>query len=159
VNIADDSATSGLSALNFERSQRQRRDYAKAWGIAPGRKQKMVLVADERHLARAGQVKRSKQSTKAAANDDYAFLFVRHVFVDLIREAAEVEYHAGKRVSDLRRLSVDEVSTVRGSGWVPTLPIANRQSLHPSATADGTDFIATARPLLQAASLAIHTDH
>ena len=58
----------------------------------------------------------------------------------------------------------NEVSTVRGSGWVPILPIfdsrlaigptldinrksafANRQSLHPSATADGTDFMTLGR--------------
>ena len=52
----------------------------------------MVRVADERHLASSGQVKRRKQSAKAAADYDYPILLVRHVFVDVIREAAEVEY-------------------------------------------------------------------
>jgi hypothetical protein len=39
---------------------------------------------------------------------------------------------------ELRPWSDDEVSTVRGSGWVPG---ADWQCRNPSATADGTDLM------------------
>jgi hypothetical protein len=59
---------------------------------------------------------------------------------------------------DLRRLSVmrSVPSAVAGGFRHRQFSIANRKSLHPSATADGTDLITTTRTLIQTASIPGH---